>query len=150
MRQTVRTKLLILSAAMSLTAFATPTLACRPLPLDDAYWRNSWTDSSRVALGRVVRVTPYSAAQLERLNEGNQVAPLQPGSGIAEVEVFRELKGAGPAIVRVQYQARPACWYRWSPAIGDTVMVFSGERTEAWPQERITLPRLRLFFDESQ
>jgi hypothetical protein len=95
-------------------------------------------------------VSPYSAAELERLNEGNSVAPLTQGAGLADIEVFRDIKGPGPANVRAQYQTRPACWYRWSPSVGDTVMVFSGDRTEAWPQERITLPHLRSFFDESQ
>jgi len=136
--------------ALGVFAAAGPALACRPGPLNDAYWQRSWTDNSRVALGRVVRVTPYSVTELERLNEGNSIAPLNQGSGLADIEVFRELKGTGPRVVRAQYQTRPECWYRWSPSVGDTVMVFSGNSTEAWPQERITLPRLRSFFDESQ
>ena len=138
--------LLALAAALA----AEPALACRPVALDDAYWQRSWTESSRVGLGRVIRVTPYSAVELERLNEGNLIAPLKEGSGLADIEIFETFKGSGPVVVRAQYQRNPSCWYRWAPAIGDTVMVFSGERTEAWPQERITLPRLSALFSESQ
>ncbi len=135
---------------LAVTLAAGPAIACRPVALDDAYWQRSWAESSRVALGRVVRVTPYSAADLERLNEGNLIAPLKEGSGLADIEILETFKGSGPVIVRAQYQRNPSCWYRWAPAIGDTVMVFSGERTEAWPQERITLPRLIALFREAQ
>ena len=139
-----------LVAFVMVVVAAGPALACRPAPLDDAYWQRSWADSSRVALGQVVRVTPYSATELARLNEGNSISPLRQGSGMADIEIVRDLKGSGPVVVRAQYQRQPACWYRWTPSVGDTVMVFSGDRTDAWPQERITLPRLRSFFDEPQ
>lgn len=152
MTQTIKTKFLIMGVFLVFIAMlaAGPALACRPVALNDAYWQSSWTNSSRVALGRVVRVTPYSAAELARLNEANSVAPLRQGSGMADIEVVRDLKGSGPTIVRAQYQRVPSCWYRWAPAVGDTVMVFSGARTEAWPQERITLPRLSALFNEFQ
>ena len=99
-------------------------------------------------LGQVVRVTPYTRAELAELNRDRNFAPLQYSAGLAEIAPVQDISGRSAGNVVVQYQPRPACWYAWSPVVGDQVMVFSGPNPEAWPRERITPGRLNALFDE--